>query len=571
MSARARILVVDDEPKICLMLQAALRRQGYRVETCGDGTAALEQFRAEPYEVLISDIRMPGVGGFDLIRQVKDSYPGTVVVAITGHATVDTAVQALQTGADDYVPKPFDINGLRRVIEISRRSQQILRRSARPAAHEPAVAAADAPGDREPQAAAAPAALAEGEPQPIAPPPLPQGEPQPIAPPVPPAPEQSRIGNRQSQMPPSPARDLLEANRQLEARVGELQTAQEIAQAITAELDLDRLLETCLAKVAPVVGARAASVLLADPARGSLVVRGRHGRDRRYLLGERRAVGEGIAGWVAEHRVPLLIPSVDEQPSFQELARSDGYASGSFVAVPLLLGDRLVGVLSATDKADGSAFDERDLRFLIGVAGQAAVAIENARVCEGLKARSFTALRALTEALESRDAYLHGHASRVAGYATRTAQELGLANEEIRTLAHAAQVHDIGRVALSDAAMGRAGPLTDAERTALHQHPLRGEQIVKSLGFLDSARPLIRHHHERWDGQGYPDGLQGREIDPLTRVLTIADAFDAMTSPRPHRPAMSREEALGEMASNVKTQFDPGLVEPFGRAVVALA
>jgi HD-GYP domain-containing protein (c-di-GMP phosphodiesterase class II) len=132
-------------------------------------------------------------------------------------------------------------------------------------------------------------------------------------------------------------------------------------------------------------------------------------------------------------------------------------------------------------------------------------------------------------------------------------------------------VHDIGRLALSDAALGRAGPLNDDERTALHEHPLRGEQIVEGLGFLDRARPLIRHHHERWDGQGYPDGLRGREIDPLTRVLAVADAFDAMTSPRPHRPAMSREEALAEMASNAKTQFDPGLVEPFGRAVVALA
>jgi HD-GYP domain-containing protein (c-di-GMP phosphodiesterase class II) len=223
------------------------------------------------------------------------------------------------------------------------------------------------------------------------------------------------------------------------------------------------------------------------------------------------------------------------------------------------------------EKAGGQAFDERDLRRLVSLAPHLAVAIENARFHEALQSSAFSALCTLAESVEARDGYMRGHAQRVADYATRAARELGLSPEAIHTLGQAARVHDIGRAAVSDTILGRSGPLTDEERAIVREHPLRGQRILQSLGFLEAALPIVRHHHERWDGKGYPDGLAGRGIDRLTRILTMADVFDAMTSPRPHRQAKSRDDALVELAGHAGAQFDPNLVEPFQRAVAGMA
>jgi HD-GYP domain-containing protein (c-di-GMP phosphodiesterase class II) len=370
--------------------------------------------------------------------------------------------------------------------------------------------------------------------------------------------------------PRSPARDLLEANCRLETRVAELLAVQDLTRAITAELDIDRVLETCLGAVAEAIAARSVSILLASEVEGSLVVWARHGRDRRYLVGERRALGEGIAGWVAAHRVPLLVRALEEQPAFQEAARADGYQSGTFVAVPLELRGRLLGVLGATEKAGGQAFDERDLRLLLALTAPIAAAVENARLFEAVQQSSVGALAGLVESLEGRQGVFRGHGRRVAEYAARAAHELGVSSAEVRTLRRAALLHDIGTVTLPDELLHRAGPLTDEELALVREHPARGERLVEDLSFMGAARPLIRHHHERWDGQGYPDGRRGRDTDPLARILALAETFDAMTSPRPYRPARSWDAALAELSALAGSQFDPDFVEPFARAVAGL-
>jgi putative nucleotidyltransferase with HDIG domain len=218
-------------------------------------------------------------------------------------------------------------------------------------------------------------------------------------------------------------------------------------------------------------------------------------------------------------------------------------------------------------KADGQAFTERDLRLLIALAPPVAAAVENARLFEAVQQSSVGALAQMAESQETRHDYFRGHARRVAELAARTASELGLAHAAVRTLRRAALVHDIGKITLRDAILDRPGPLSEAEWAGVRDHPVRGEQLVQGLKFMAAARPLIRHHHERWDGGGYPDGLKGRETPALARILALADAFDAMTSPRPYRAARSREAALAELAEQAGRQFDPSLVEPFARAI----
>ncbi len=175
---------------------------------------------------------------------------------------------------------------------------------------------------------------------------------------------------------PSPARELIEANSRLERRVSELIAVQELAQSLTAELRLDAVLEAALTTVASLTGALAVSVLLAE--QGKLAVRARRGGEGPRAVGEQRALDEGLAGWVARHQVPLLVPDIEAQPRFTELARAEGLEGGSFIGLPLLFRERLVGVVCAAEKAGGLLFDERDLRVLICLAPHLAIAIRNA-------------------------------------------------------------------------------------------------------------------------------------------------------------------------------------------------
>jgi len=519
---------VDDEQNICSMLEAALERDGYQVDTCGGATAALERFSAEPYDLVITDLVMPGVDGFELIRQIKAVRADTFVLAMTGRTTVETSIQALQEGADDCVTKPLEIDALRKIVASSLDNQDLLVHAQDLAAAErPAVGTRHLTLDTRHAAAAAEADAAR----------------------------------------PSAAQDLIDANDGLERRVKELTDLQEIVATFSGELRLDRLLELCLSAVGDATGARVVSILLMDPGEECLVVRARHGRNGERVVGERRSIGDGVAGWVAENRVPLLVGDVDKQPGFRALTRGEGYHTGSFVAAPLVHPDRLVGVLCATDKRDGGAFDERDLRVVLGLAPHAAIAIENARLFEAVQGNAYRVLRALVESFEAKDGYSRGHSARVAATAARVAQDMGLANGEIETLRQAALLHDIGKLGVSDAILARTAPLSDDEYEVVKEHPAHGEAVLQAAGFLEGVAPIVRRHHERWDGLGYPDGLEGRAIDPLTRILTVADAYDAMISPRPHRPAHTAEEALAELATCAGTQFDPSVIEPFRRAV----
>ena len=194
----------------------------------------------------------------------------------------------------------------------------------------------------------------------------------------------------------SPAGDLVEANNRLQRRVSELQAVQEMAQAITCELRLDALLETALATIAPLTGAQAIAILLAEPSQQGLVVRACRGGGPR-AVGERIAVGRGLAGWVAERRVPLLLPAVEDRPDFKAQAQADGCEEGTFVGVPLMCRDRLLGVVCAAEKAGGLAFDERDLRILICLAPHLTIAIHNAILFQDAQDRVLAALNALAD------------------------------------------------------------------------------------------------------------------------------------------------------------------------------
>jgi HD superfamily phosphohydrolase YqeK len=178
-------------------------------------------------------------------------------------------------------------------------------------------------------------------------------------------------------------------------------------------------------------------------------------------------------------------------------------------------------------------------------------------------------IAALCQAVETKDYYTRGHSERVSRGSGMIAQAIGMRPERVNAIRYAGMLHDVGKLGVPTKVLQKAGDLTEEEYAAIQLHPMRGLEIVREIGFLDEALAGIMHHHERMDGKGYPMGLAGEEIPEFARVISVADAFDSMTSTRSYRPARSIEEGIAELRRSAGTHFDPELVEAFIAAVKA--
>ena len=191
-------------------------------------------------------------------------------------------------------------------------------------------------------------------------------------------------------------------------------------------------------------------------------------------------------------------------------------------------------------------------------------------VQEELEETQLSTLQALAAAVEARDPYTRGHCERVTQYALTIAEALAFSDEDLEILERAAILHDIGKVAVPDSILRKNGRFDEDDWIEVRKHPQVGQTMLAHLKFLGPSLPLIRHHHERYDGSGYPDGLGGEGIPLGARILAVADAFDAMTSDRPYREAFALSDAVGELERCAGSQFDPEIAEVFLDALSSL-
>jgi putative nucleotidyltransferase with HDIG domain len=205
--------------------------------------------------------------------------------------------------------------------------------------------------------------------------------------------------------------------------------------------------------------------------------------------------------------------------------------------------------------------DGADVRRLEAAYRQALRCTEDVRRLYRQQQRSiWQSLLGLANALEAKDACTRAHSERVAELARRIAAELGLDGDEVTAVGEAGRLHDIGKIGVPEPVLGKPGPLTADEWQAMRRHPLVGAQIVAPFEFFARAAPIIRHHHERWDGAGYPDGLAGAAIPLGARIVAVADVFDALTSPRPYRAAITHAAAVAQLLAEAGRALDPELV-----------
>jgi putative nucleotidyltransferase with HDIG domain len=353
--------------------------------------------------------------------------------------------------------------------------------------------------------------------------------------------------------------ELAESKKQLEQRVRELQVLNHVGKLLGEVLTLDEVLSEILRLAHEVLKFKNCAVLLPDPDdRDHLQVRAAVGYPREVLETTRVRRGEGVTGTVFRTGIPKLVEDVREHPEY-----IPGTVGGRCeMACPLIARGRVLGVIDAEGDEPGG-FTDQDFVLFSTFASQAAVAIRNAQIMERKQSVYYQTISSLANALEARDSYTRGHSERVTRIALNIGRRLGIDEREMDIIRQAGILHDIGKIGIPDGVLNKPDRLSQEERGEIEHHPQFGNTILGQLKFLKDASKAILHHHERYDGGGYPSGLYGHEIPVVARIIAVADAWDAMTSDRPYRDAMEQTEALEEILANSGRQFDPDVVRAF--------
>lgn len=346
-----------------------------------------------------------------------------------------------------------------------------------------------------------------------------------------------------------------------------LTTLYKVGNVINGEVDLQKVLKSTMDGVMSQVRADRGTLILIDRERGTY---------------EPVVVHTGVDD-------PLEDPSVEVRPYLsrtildsvvrngQSIISNDAlgderFKSGesiimqhirSVMCVPLAAKDKILGAIYLDSTGTTDAFQQADLELVTAIALQAGLAIDRAKLIEDLESLFFESIRTIVAALEAKDKYTCGHSERVTTYAVELARALNWSEKDLTTLNLSALLHDVGKIGIPERVLLKPGKLTAEEFEVMKQHPVIGAEIIKHLKNAASIIGGIRHHHERWDGMGYPDGLAGEQIPAMARVIQMADSYDAMTSHRPYRRGMTHEEVIFEVERCKGSQFDPKMAEIF--------
>lgn len=467
-----RLLIVDDEKVIREILADFLSMEGFIVGMAEDGVAALDELEKGDYNLVISDLKMPRMGGLELLEKIRDTHDSTLVVMMTGFGTVETAIEAMKKGAYDYILKPFKVD---EVVHIVRRGLEKQR--------------------------------------------------------------------------------LISEN----IRLKQTLSLYAMSEALAASLSLDQILESLLDTVESELAPHCTTIMI-DNVEG-------------FELLARRDSG-GSEHDIGELDLPLLLREAEQDrpilahgPAIDRFFFTPPAGLNSFISVPLRVRGHIIGLVTSFSWSRRFTEGHRKLLSLLGA--RAAASIENARLYRNLQETFRNTIAGLARAIEAMDKYTAGHSDRVSEYSRLTAEELGLPEDDVDLIAQAALMHDIGKLGCH-ANLNNPGDLTDEEYEDIKAHPAFGKEILDPITFLHPLVPGVHLHHERWDGRGYPLGLSGEEIPIMARVLAVADTYDAMTSNRAYRKALSHEVAVAELNRCSSSQFDPDVVEALLRGLSKL-
>jgi len=337
-----------------------------------------------------------------------------------------------------------------------------------------------------------------------------------------------------------------------------------LGESIISITDFEKILREILVKAAEMVNASRATLMLWNEKEQLLEIKVSYAKKPTNIENLRFRLGEGIAGRVAKTGQPILENDLAHNPWFIKRKRQQK----NILCVPLKIKGKLIGVLNVSNKPGKPGFVSRDLKLMGTLANQAAILIENAQLYQEMREMFFDAIRVLSATVDAKDPYTANHSLNVTTYACSLAREMELPEENIQNIYLGGLLHDIGKIGIPEDILSKPRKLTPEEYREIMKHPVTGAKIIEPLRGLKNIISIIRHHHERYDGTGYPDKLRGEEIPLEARILATADTFDALTSERPYREALSLEDALKEIRRHIGTQFDPQIVEALEKIVM---
>lgn len=361
-----------------------------------------------------------------------------------------------------------------------------------------------------------------------------------------------------------------QSEEKIKTQLQQLAALRSIDLVITSSVDLNQTLTVILDHVRKNLNIDAASVLLLNPHSQVLEFAAGIGFKTSAMQHTRLSIGEGLAGYAVQRRGVVHIPDLKTRET--GLQRSLEFSSENFIAyyaVPLIAKGQVLGVLEIFNRSALSA-DEDWADFLNTLAGQAAIAIDNAVMFKDLQRSNIDLTLAYdktidgwSRALDLRDKETEDHTHRVTELTLRLARRMGIADAELIHIRRGATLHDIGKVAMPDGILFKPGPLTEEEWAIMQRHPSIAAEMLKPISYLNPALPIPLHHHEKWDGSGYPDGLIGESIPLAARLFAFADVYDALTSDRPYRRAWLKKDALEHIRKHSGTHFDSAITPVF--------
>jgi HD-GYP domain-containing protein (c-di-GMP phosphodiesterase class II) len=354
------------------------------------------------------------------------------------------------------------------------------------------------------------------------------------------------------------ARDMTRRQRPATQMLSLLRAGQHLCQMSS----LDELLRLSVRDAATAVNAQRGSIVLLDEKTNKLTVRAM------YTTRPGQSMGRAFSGTLAQRCChsgqSLLCADIRTDPTLlraQSITRGD---MNSVICALLRSPRRRLGVLHLDRGISQPPFTLDDLRLADAIAANMSTAIENAQLLQEKQRSLFIhTVIVLAQAIELRDEYTGGHTQRVTDYSLLLAEALRLSSGEHYAIQVGAPLHDIGKIGIDDAILRKRERLTPDEYEQMKSHTVKGAVILGNIPDLEFIIPIVRNHHERWDGKGYPDGLAGTDIPWLARLVAVTDTFDAMTTDRPYRVGMSADQAFAEIARGAGTQFDPRCAAAF--------
>ncbi len=497
------LLIVDDEDSILEVAQEYFEIKGYDVFIAQNGIEALGILETKKIDCCFTDINMPEMDGLDLAENIRKKDNSIPVIIMTGYPSFENTLRTMKNGVVDFLIKPVDLNQMEICLKRVLRERQLF------------------------------------------------------------------IENFLLKKEMEGKARLEELNSELLTRVEELNTFNKIMTDFSTVSNSTHTLSRAMDMAVEITCADASGLYIFNDAleKPFKVVSSMGSPDNEK--NETCTVTDK-----SDYRAPadepddLLIKdiAVDKMPLL--ISKNKGVsglpdAIRSFMAVPMKIREKVFGVLTASLKRNGKRFSEKDLYYLSFMTQNAAQALENIALYEHIYENLFSTLYAFVRALEARDTYTQQHSTRVTEIALVIGKEIGCSKEEIDILNFSGLLHDIGKLGIPDDILLKPGRLTREEFEKIKEHPDIGADIVGHLGLWDQEQQLIRSHHERFDGDGYPNRLKGTEIPLLARILSVSDAYDAMASDRAYRRKMSEEKIIDILNGGAGTQWDPAIVAVF--------